>query len=450
MKLGVRARQGDKAVKLGMGLAVLGVAVALAACEKELVLEGERFEPREVLAGSAAPEEITAPATAISLPGQQANAEWPQRAGGATHHLVNASLGAGTTRVWSADIGQSSARKHRITADPVVGAGRIYTLDSRAQVVATATNGATLWQADLTPASDRADDASGGGLAYAGGKVYATTGFGELVALEAASGRELWRQKFDAGVGGAPTVSGDLVYVVARDSSAWAIRTDTGKVQWQLAGTPSNNAMTGVSAPAVNDRLAVFPFPSGELIGALKQGGLTLWQGKVAGARLGRAFTSVSDLTGDPVIVGDVVYAGSSSGRTGAFDLNAGTRIWTAREGAVSPVQVAGGSVFLVSDEARLVRLDAATGTEIWATDLPYYVKDKVKKQRDIRAHYGPVLAGGRLFVASSDGWLRVFDPASGSLLTQAEIPGGAASAPVVAGGTLYVVGSKAQLHAFR
>ena len=70
--------------------------------------------------------------------------------------------------------------------------------------------------------------------------------------------------------------------------------------------------------------------------------------------------------------------------------------------------------------------------------------------QDSIHAHYGPVLAGGRLHVASSDGMLRSFDPASGALVGQAQIPGGAATAPVVAGQTLYVVSRDGQLHAFR
>lgn len=56
----------------------------------------------------------------------------------------------------------------------------------------------------------------------------------------------------------------------------------------------------------------------------------------------------------------------------------------------------------------------------------------------------------GRLFVASSDGVLRAFDPRSGGLVGQAAIPGGAATAPVVSGGTLYVTGQDGHLHAYR
>ncbi|MGB1006987.1 MAG: hypothetical protein ACPGVX_07405, partial [Thalassobaculaceae bacterium] len=38
-------------------------------------------------------------------------------------------------------------------------------------------------------------------------------------------------------------------------------------------------------------------------------------------------------------------------------------------------------------------------------------------KRAAVYAHYGPVLAGGRLVVASSDGVLRFFTPESGALV---------------------------------
>ena len=427
--------------------------MALAGCEREVRLEGERLDPRAVIDSSAAalaPATAASAATPIRLPAPQGNADWPQRAGGATHHLVNAALGTGQSRIWSAPIGQGNSYRYRIAAEPVAAGGRIYTLDSRARLSATSTAGAPLWATNIAAPGDREDDATGAGLAYEGGKIFATTGFAELVALDAASGAVLWRQGFDAGVGGAPTVAGGMVYVVARDGSAWAIRAADGKVAWQMGAAPGAAGVSGVSAPAVNDRLAIFPFASGEMVATLRQSGLTLWQAKVAGARLGRGYAVVSDLTGDPVIVGERLYAGSSAGKLAAFDVNTGERLWTADEGAMSPVQVAGGSVFLVSDEGRLVRLDAATGETLWAEALPHYVKDKIKRQREIHVHFGPVLAGNKLFVASSDGLLRSFDAASGALLGQAEIPGGAATDPIVAGATLYVVSRNGQLHAFR
>ena len=64
--------------------------------------------------------------------------------------------------------------------------------------------------------------------------------------------------------------------------------------------------------------------------------------------------------------------------------------------------------------------------------------------------HHGPILAGGLLYVASSDGGLTAFDPVSGDVVQTLDIPGGATTIPVVADETLYVVSKTGKLHAFR
>jgi outer membrane protein assembly factor BamB len=158
----------------------------------------------------------------------------------------------------------------------------------------------------------------------------------------------------------------------------------------------------------------------------------------------------VTDITGDPVIVGGRVYVGNHSGETAAIEAGTGQTVWTAEHGALGPVTVAGGSVFLISDQNDLVRLDASSGETIWTAPLPLFVDPRPRRREGIFAHYGPLLAGGRLIVASSDGQVRFFDPVSGAQTGSLPLPAGAAAEPVVAGGTLYVVASDGTLNAFR
>jgi outer membrane protein assembly factor BamB len=242
-----------------------------------------------------------------------------------------------------------------------------------------------------------------------------------------------------------------VVYVTGRDGSAWAMDAADGKVVWQVIGSPGVAGFVGSAAPTIGDRAVVFPTAAGELMAVLKIGGGTkIWQKSLAGKRLGRAYALTADITGDAVLAGSVIYAGTGAGRTVAIEAASGERIWDAGEGALGPVALAGGSVFLVNDQAELVRLDAATGAVIWTQAMPYFTDDRIKRRKGIFAHYGPVLAGGRVIVASSDGLLRVFDPTDGTLTHTAQIPGGAAAQPAVAGGVLYVLGAGGQLHAFR
>lgn len=440
---------------LGAGVILL----ALAGCaDRQLILDGERFDIRDPLPeidengqiiGGVAADPVPE-ARAFVAPGQVNYDSWTHRNGTPSRKITHPALGTTLTQLWTANIGQGNGRKARITADPIVANGRIFTLDSQSKVVATGSDGATLWSRDLIPASDKDRDASGGGLAFGDNTVFATTGFGELVALEATSGATRWRQRLEAPVTAAPTYADGLVYVVTRDSQAWALDASNGRIKWQLPGTPSEAVMLGGSGPAVASRVVVFPFGSGEVAGALKKTGIRVWGGSVAGERRGRAYANISDITGDPVVADGIVYAANQGGRTVAMKAGSGERLWTAREGAYSPVWPSGDSVFLISDQSELLRLDKETGERIWGVELPYFTKRKVKRRSRIFAHYGPVLAGGRLLVASDDGLIRQFDPSTGALVGTTEIKGGAASNPVIVNRTLYVVTARGQLAAFR
>lgn len=452
---------GGNVVKLKTSTGIMVALGVLVACSPpEYILPGKREDLRSVnqqlVAGDGAGESAEAQdngqlnrSVPISLPKQVNHASWTHIGGNVTHQVQHPALGPSPKLIWSAAIGEGNDRKHRITAEPVVSAGRIFTLDSRAQVTATSTSGETLWTRDLTPATDNSDDASGGGLAVAGNMVFATSGFGMLTALDVTNGTVKWQQALEAPASGAPTVRDGMVYVTTKDNIAWGVNASTGKVKWRQSGTPSQDGIVGVSSPAVTDRLAILPFASGELVAALKKGGTRTWTALVTGERPGRAYSIVTDITGEPVIRGDVIYTGNPVGRTIALSMS-GERLWTAPEGAIGPVWVSGGSVFLISDEAELVRLDANTGERIWGVNMPYYTKTKTKKRKAIFAHFGPVLAGGRLWVTSSDGVMRGFDPKDGSLVVTTELPGGAATRPAIVNGVAYVVSREGQLLALR
>lgn len=432
-------------------IGLIAGSVLLAGCvEREVILPGERTDLRAAVGLESAenPQNSSVP---IALAAQTNHTEWANTGGSASHTVRHPSLSPTPSRIWAASIGQDNDRKHRITADPVASGGLIFTMDSRATVTATNASGATVWSRDLTPPTDRSDDASGGGLATSGGQVFATTGFGEVISLAAASGAVQWRQRLEASATGAPTVSGGTVYVVSRESRGWALNAADGRVKWSAQGTPSITGVVGGSSPATNGQIVLFPLASAEILAALPQSGLNVWTGAVGGNRLGRAYANVTDISGDPVIVGNTVYAGTPTGRTAALGLDDGLPRWTITEGAVGPVLVEGGSVFQVTDKAELLRLDASSGERIWAVGLPYFVPARnARRIRDVVPHYGPVLAGGRLWVASGDGVLRGFDPTNGALVATTQMGAAAATRPIVVNGTMYVVGQNGQLLAFR
>ncbi len=432
-------------------LATVALTIVAACSEREVILPGKREPVSAVLtADTAEAEALTEAARDIALPPQVANTDAAQSFGTPAFRTDHPQLGQTLTPIWSVDIGAGDSRKHRIVADPVVSGGRVFTLDAETTVTAVSTSGQVLWQRDILTDRANSGEGTGGGLAVDGNVLFVSSGLGTLTALDVETGGTIWEQELEAIGVGRPTAFENLVYVMAGDDTGWALEKDSGRIAWQVSSSETRTNVLGGPAPIVTDGLAVFSFGSGEMQAVFRQGGLRRWDASVLGERQGRALAKVDDVTGRPIAKDGVIYAGNQSGRTVAVNAGSGAPIWTSAEGAIDTVLPVAGSVFLISDRNELVRLNAEDGTRVWGTRLPNFVKDRPLRQSEVFAHHGPVLAGGRLLVASSDETLRSFDPVSGGLTGRTEIPGGATTAPVVAGQTLYVVSRKGQLLAYR
>ena len=77
-------------------------------------------------------------------------------------------------------------------------------------------------------------------------------------------------------------------------------------------------------------------------------------------------------------------------------------------------------------------------------------MRERERRRRAVFTHFGPILAGGRLIVASGDRQIRMFDPVSGALVQTVALRGGAASHPIVVNNTLMVVTGDGRLTAYR
>ena len=426
-------------------LLIVAVGSVLLSCgRREEILPGEREQIRteqELL------EEFdNLPAVRIASPVNNAN--WTHRNGSSAHNFEHVTLDAPLQRIWGVNIGKGNTRKTRITADPIVIGNQIFVMDAIGTVSSVSTGGQIQWSVDLRPESDARDDISGGGLAYANGTLVASTGYGDVVALDPSNGSEIWRQRFQASLTAAPAISENTVIAVSAGNEAMALNLSNGRIRWRLVSGGSNTAVAGGGTPAIAGRLAVIPFPSGELVALTTTTGIRVWSSAVTGSRLGLARGVYAPVSGDPVIDNGQVFAANQSGRMASIALRSGERAWTVNEGSYSPAWVTANSVFVMNDLAKLKRLSRGSGDVLWSQDLPE--KPDRRRVRSVYAHFGPVIAGGRVYVASSDGAIRSFSPQDGTPLQTIDLSSGAASHMAVAQGRLYLVTENGQLVAFQ
>jgi outer membrane protein assembly factor BamB len=386
---------------------------------------------------------------AVTLPPAQPNAEWTQSGGNAAKSMGHLALGSSLGMAWRQSIGEGSGNQGQLASSPVVGDGKIFTIDTRAVVRALSPeNGGTIWQRQVRGANAPEGALFGGGVAYDNGRIYATNGAGDASAIDAKTGAVIWTVRPGAPLRGAPTVANDNVYVITQDNQMFALNPADGKVRWTGAGAVEIAGLLGASSPAAAQGTVVAGFSSGELNAYRYENGQNIWQDALARTSISTSVTSLSDIDADPVIDAGRVYAVGQGGRMVAIELITGQRVWEINVAGIATPWVAGDWIFVVTDQAQLLALSRTNGKIRWMTSLARYRDAKDKKGRI--DWVGPILAGDRLILANSVGQIVNVSPYDGSVQTTVETKMPVSLSPIVANNMLYVLHDNGQLTAWR
>jgi outer membrane protein assembly factor BamB len=386
---------------------------------------------------------------AVTIPAATLNTEWAQPGGNASKSIGHVALAPTVAQAWRVSIGAGGTNKGQLAAAPVVGGGKIFTIDSQAVVRALSPeNGATLWRTQVR--GEGATDAIlfGGGVSYDNGRLYATNGAGYAAALDANTGAVLWQVRPGGPLRGAPTLANENVYVVSQDNQLFALSPADGAVRWTGAAALEIAGVFGSGAPAAAQGTVVAGFSSGELNAYRYENGRVLWQDALARTSISTAVTTLSDIDADPVIDGGRVYAVGQGGRMVALELVTGQRVWEINVAGTATPWVAGDWIYVVTDRGQLLCIARGTGRIRWLTQLRRYRDEKDKKGSI--GWVGPVLAGDRLIVANSLGEISHVSPIDGSVQSTVATGQRISLSPVVANNTLYILYDSGLLTAWR
>ena len=371
----------------------------------------------------------------VSIPAPQANAAWSQPGGVPSNAPGHLAFDGSAKPAWRGDAGSGSNSEGRLTAVPIVANGKVFTLDRKGKVTAfNASSGGVAWAVDLKPDEEKAEVGFGGGLAADGGRIYASTGFGRVVALNADTGKPLWTKALGVPIRTSPTAAGGRVFVVNAESQLYALSGEDGKELWSARGLPEGASLLTNVSPAVAGNMLVVSFPSGEVQAIDMASGQAKWTDSVSGGDIGSSAATIGDAA-RPVIDGDIVFATSGTGRVIATVAKSGERVWSKDIRVGQTPWVAGDTVFVIDTGGRAYALARKTGKTRWIATLP-----------DDRLWTGPVLAGGKLWAVNSKGLLVAIDARSGEISSKVPLDNPVFIPPVVASGRMYVLTDKANL----
>lgn len=407
---------------------------------------------RQVVLTTETPVEVdpTLAAEAVLVPQAIANPDWPQPGGNPSHSMIHVGLSANPTRAWSVSIGRGSGPRGRLAAEPVVAGGRVYTIDTRSVVRASdAATGALVWQKEVRGEQASNDTLFGGGVSFDNGRIYVTNGSGYATALDAATGEQVWQVRPGGPLRGAPTVASGSVYAISQDNQIYALNAQDGSTSWTGIGAVELAGVFGTAAPAFDRSTIVAGFSSGELTAYRFESGQVVWQDALARTGISTVVGNLSDIDADPVIDNGRVFAVGQGGRMVAVELLTGSRAWELNIAGISTPWVAGDWVFVVTDRAQLLAVSRGSGKVRWMSQLQRY-READKATSGTIFWRGPVLAGGNLVLAGSNGQIVLANPADGTIRSTIPHNAPVSLQPVVANGVMYILDDMGMLTAYR
>ncbi len=258
----------------------------------------------------------------------------------------------------------------------------------------------------------------------------------DVVAIE--SGRVLWRQKLPAQAYTPPLVAGGRVFVVSADRSVTALDGASGRKLWTQPrpGDALVLKQSGVLL-AVGDTLVVGQ--SGHLLGLNPSNGSVRWDATIATARGTNDVERLIDLVGRVSRVGNVVCARAFQSTVGCVDATRGQVQWSKKSNG--SVGVDGDEKLVIGAEAdgKLVAWNRADGERVWSSEMFMY--------RDLSA---PLLVGKSMLVGDGTGLLHVLSRENASPLNRLATDGSAISvSPVLAGKTIVAVTRNGGVYGF-
>ncbi|HEX4234854.1 MAG TPA: outer membrane protein assembly factor BamB [Caldimonas sp.] len=329
-------------------------------------------------------------------------------------------------KVWSQNIGKV---EFPLT---VAVSGNVLTLAaSDGTVIAVeAASGRTLWRTNV-------GGAISAGVGSDGKVASVVTRSGELVALE--SGQVKWKKPIGVRVATAPLVAGARIFVLGVDRSVQAFDAGDGLKLWQVQrpGDPLTLQQTGVLAP-FKDTLVVGQGP--RMAGIDPGTGALRWEVPLGSPRGANEVERLADLIGPVVRINDLVCARSFQAAVGCVDAQAGNVAWTKTVGGTDAIGGDGEMLFGADASDRISAWRTVTGDIAWTNESLMF-----------RGLGAPAAIGQSVVVGDLEGTLYWLSRAKGESQARVATDGSAVSAPpVVVEGLLVVVTRGGGVFAFR
>jgi outer membrane protein assembly factor BamB len=242
---------------------------------------------------------------------------------------------------------------------PVYADGRLWGVDNNGHAFALdARTGKVLWKRRIAQLNASSP-------AYARGRVFIVTlDPGQVLALDAKTGKTIWKRELPGRAESSPLVIGRSVYFGSEAGELYSLSTRNGNVRWT-----TNLAGAVKAAPAYRRGTLFVGDYGGEMSAVSARTGEIRWQS----GSLGPGFGGTGEFYSTPAIAFGRIYSGNNDGRIYSFDAKTGELAWSYSTGgyvysgpAVADTPKTPPTVYVGSFDGNVYALDARDGATRW------------------------------------------------------------------------------------
>jgi outer membrane protein assembly factor BamB len=347
--------------------------------------------------------------------------------------------------LWNRKIG-GGVGDRAIKLKPVIVDGRVFAASADGNIKALTTDkGRVIWDAKikdfytkeaLSFGFSKDLDAITGGVGAGGDLVVVGTGAGEILALNQSDGSLAWKSRVASEVLSQPQIDGDLVVVQTIDGKVAAYDAIDGSRKWIYTTNIPALTLRGTATPIISGDVIVVGFSTGRVTFLDRETGLARLDQRVGVAQGASDLERLVDIDGVMVMESGHLFAASFQGSLVGIEMGTGRILWSEEASSVSGVGTGFGNVYLASSDGQISARNGDTGREVWRVDALLH--------RDLTS---PVAMGSYLAFTDFAGYLHLMAQSDGRFVGRRKIDGSGVQAGVVEeGGRLYAMGNNGSL----
>jgi outer membrane protein assembly factor BamB len=244
---------------------------------------------------------------------------------------------------------------------------------------------------------------------------------GVVVALDAATGKQVWKIDLLGEISAQPFVDANAVLMRVGDSRIVSLDVANGNTKWTYDRATPPLSLRTYDELIRFDNYVFGGFAGGKIAAVTASNGQLAWEGSVTLPRGSTELERLSDVVGVPVPIGKQLCAASYQGKVTCFDVTRGVAVWGREISTAVGIDADDQRVYVSDDRGAVYALDMSTGATLWKQDA-----------LKLRQLGRPLVTDAGVAVADFEGWIHLLDKKDGRFIARTKTDGSPVRAPLM------------------